>query len=726
MERRAWTLGTGLPRVLGAGLWWSAISLSAVPQVDSRGSWLADWVVATTFFITLFAAPAFLVEALLARRRPPRHVPIALLAAVGLSCFLLFDTTGFNPLGLVIAAVLNGAGLVTLAALFAHEPSLSWLSGRFGPHRRLAALCGPAVLAVFIALVAWPGPGAPPGQVSSAGGVVPVIDAPNPGAMGTYTYTRLTYGPEAQDGRVDLVSRRVDASAIIPDWHDAFLDTRTRYWGFDASRIPVAGTIWLPAGEGPFPLMLLVHGQTAMVTPSDQGLAYLGEFLASHGYVAASTHANFLNTNWFAMMLVPGLTLQDDFGARGWLLLEHVKQWRDWQITPGNALSGKIDLQQLALIGHSRGGEAAALVADYNSRFGQPPDTKVRALVSLSPTDANFLPGGERIRLSGLSYLVISSGYDGDVVSALGINQYQRVDVGPENYFKASVFLEHATHNGFNSVWNGSNAASPGSLLTNRAPLMPAVDQQQATKVFIGAFFEDAFRHRSAFERVFRDHRAGGAWLPASASYRSVLYRAEDLLVDDFEDEHSETPSIPGGHNRWAGPVAGSEGQAPLLAAVNGPASYHESKVAFMAWRQPGGSYETTIPVSQTAAWGSGPGRALALNLAHASRLTGTAPGDDADRPLDFTVFIRDAAGKEGRLPLTYLEPLRPPLEVRLFKVDLYPIWPNVFDQFVLPLAEFRPTGGSLDLGQLAAVGLRFDRSARGAIFIDDITLCRR
>lgn len=47
-------------------------------------------------------------------------------------------------------------------------------------------------------------------------------------------------------------------------------------------------------------------------------------------------------------------------------MLEHVKVWNEWNKTKDNPFFGKADMSQIALIGHSRGGEAVTVAAAYN------------------------------------------------------------------------------------------------------------------------------------------------------------------------------------------------------------------------------------------------------------------------------------------------------------------------------------------------------------------------
>ena len=71
------------------------------------------------------------------------------------------------------------------------------------------------------------------------------------------------------------------------------MKARAWYWGFDAKHFPRNGRVWYPAGEGPFPLVLIVHGNHTMEEHSDPGYAYLCEHLASSGFIAVSVDENF-------------------------------------------------------------------------------------------------------------------------------------------------------------------------------------------------------------------------------------------------------------------------------------------------------------------------------------------------------------------------------------------------------------------------------------------------
>ena len=219
--------------------------------------------------------------------------------------------------------------------------------------------------------------------------------------------------PEFAD-EVDLLTESVNAAAYVnfrekmPDGLPEFmLDwkitetlfarfseiSRQTYWGFGVSDLPLNGRVWYPEGEGPFPLVLIVHGNHNMVDFSDTGYGYLGELLASRGFIFVSVDENFLNGGYWGRS-------SGENDARAWLLLKHLEVWENWNQDPGSPFYQKADLSEIALIGHSRGGEAAALAATFNQLSRYPNNAqirwdfgfKIRSVIAISPTDELWQP----------------------------------------------------------------------------------------------------------------------------------------------------------------------------------------------------------------------------------------------------------------------------------------------------------------------------------------------
>ena len=115
--------------------------------------------------------------------------------------------------------------------------------------------------------------------------------------------------------------------------------------------------------------MLIVHGNHSMEEFSEPGYKYLGQLLASRGFILVSIDENFLNSSISdALLSPPGAStgLKGENDARAWLLLEHFRLWREWTEKDDNPFFGIVDWNNLSLIGHSRGGEAVATAAAFN------------------------------------------------------------------------------------------------------------------------------------------------------------------------------------------------------------------------------------------------------------------------------------------------------------------------------------------------------------------------
>ncbi|MDH4071651.1 MAG: hypothetical protein OEV41_00950, partial [Gammaproteobacteria bacterium] len=249
------------------------------------------------------------------------------------------------------------------------------------------------------------------------------LDLPNPGLPGDYPVLTLTYGSgkdlrrEEYGDAVTIAARRVDGSKLIDNWDGFSGWLRTSYWGFDATGLPLQARVWYPDGDGPFPVVLVVHGNHGMEDFSDPGYAYLGELFASRGIIFASVDQNYINSSVASLVEIwdgrPGLKEEND--ARGWLLLEHLRLWRDWNEDPGHRFYGKVDIDRVALIGHSRGGEAVGVAAAFNALDRYPDDASVdfdfgfnlRGVIAIAPVYGQYEPRERPTPVRDVNYFTI-------------------------------------------------------------------------------------------------------------------------------------------------------------------------------------------------------------------------------------------------------------------------------------------------------------------------------
>uniref|UniRef100_UPI0025C1CF57 hypothetical protein n=1 Tax=Maribacter sp. TaxID=1897614 RepID=UPI0025C1CF57 len=372
--------------------------------------------------------------------------------------------------------------------------------------------------------------------------LLPEVSINNPAAAGSYTVKTFTYGSGTDEQREEFSSgvkfktTTVDGSLLIPDWKDKKKKWREQYWGFGAKNFPLNGRVYMPEGDGPFPLTLIVHGNHSMIDYSDDGYGYLGSLLASRGIIAVSVDENFLNGHW------SGDFRGKEMPARAWLLLKHLEQWRNWNGEVGHELSNKVDMDNIMLVGHSRGGEAVSIAAAYNPLPYFPDQAKekfnfnfnIKGVVALAPTDYRY---DRKIVLKNINFLSIQGSYDADEVSFWGMRPYRRLQYTDSiSRFKAGVYIHHANHGQFNSTWGNSDFGAPSKWLLNLQPLLKEEEQQEAAKVFISAFAEASLKNNQEYRSIFKNIASAKKWLPVE-HYLTSFEASNFHTIADFEED---------------------------------------------------------------------------------------------------------------------------------------------------------------------------------------------
>ncbi|HSL69927.1 MAG TPA: hypothetical protein VK864_06770, partial [Longimicrobiales bacterium] len=255
-----------------------------------------------------------------------------------------------------------------------------------------------------------------------------LLDAPNPALPGPLAVKRLYYGSGTDLRRAEyrdsvaFKTRPVDVSKFASVAPEQVKDRRN-YWGFEPKNYPINARVWYPDGPGPYPLVLIVHGNHNMKDFSDPGYGYLGELLASRGFILASVDMNFING-----------AMRNENDGRGILLLEHLKAWKSFNQDQQNPFYRKVDFDNIALIGHSRGGEAVGHAAAFNRLQRYPDDANVKldygfpikGIIAIAPVDGQYRPAEKLQPVENVNYLVFHGSHDGDVSVFHGLRQYQR------------------------------------------------------------------------------------------------------------------------------------------------------------------------------------------------------------------------------------------------------------------------------------------------------------
>lgn len=567
----------------------------------------------------------------------------------------------------------------------------------------------------------------------------------NPAVSGPFAVQTFTYGAGENHRRPafgeqrDWESRTVDAKPLLPEWKGLKARMREWYWGFDLESAPLNGTVWAPVDDGVAPLVLIVHGNHGMEEYSDPGYAYLGELLASHGMIAVSVDENYINGSW------SGDFRGKEMPLRAWLLLEHLRQWRDWNADSAHPLAGRVDLANVALVGHSRGGEALPIAYTLNQLKHYPDDATVtldygfgiQSLVAIAQVDQRY---HRRLEISDVNFLALQGSYDSDEPAFHGLRQYNRTALGKDAYrFKAGLYLHGANHGQFNSIWGREDTSPPYSWLLNLAPLIPPEEQRQVASVYVSAFLKATLLDANEYLPLFRDPRFGADWLP-DLPYVQQFSDSTMVPIANFEEDLDVlTASAPGvisadGFSTWReielrhrderrqgsnAVVLGWLGGQPATYEVRLPATFSEPYLSEDAYLTLSISASTEKPASDD------------------SEEEEDDPGDQdegedesaAPAPPRFRLEVEDREGRTGVAHSSEIAHLAPPLRVRYLKhekdneAQYNDEWEPVLQYLEVPLARLLGRDEEGNLSSLVAVRLRFDNEEPGVVIVDDIAL---
>jgi hypothetical protein len=475
-------------------------------------------------------------------------------------------------------------------------------------------------------------------------------------------------------------------------------------WPFAINSVPLNGHVCIPRGRGPFPLAVFVHGNHGPLENSTPGYLYLCSLLATHGIVAATIDANFLNGGNFG---------END--ARAIVHLEHVKQFRVWNNTAAHPLHGKIDLTRILIVGHSRGGEGVGHASFFNRLASIKPDIfsptvpldgsaglgpyrfGLTAALAIAPTDQQYVP------LTGPTvvpdhYFLIHGSRDGDVSTFAGYNTYNRahaVDLANPTVSsgkrKALLWVYGANHNQFNSAWPSE---------TPPATTMPRAAQELAAKVFIGTVTQALLLDRGEFMEALRDHAVTTAWHSPGVNLVSQYQDPERVFLE-HEQEGLAAPQV-------SLPLQGSVAADAVTAA-------RQLKDLVNA-----GAPQTTITLRLE--WSALGGRLL-LQLdpttLHAERYKvlslrvgqSTEPKNAANRDQDFTLEVSSGSRTVAIAASAAHRLLYPDVVFGSGKI--------VMQTLRVPIAQLSERG--VDVADIRSVALVFDRRSSGTLYVGDV-----
>nr|WP_288935569.1 hypothetical protein [uncultured Allomuricauda sp.] len=564
----------------------------------------------------------------------------------------------------------------------------------------------------------------------------------NPATKGNFEVDVFTYGsgtdekrPEYAEG-VKMKTPTVDASLLLPEWKGKKKKWREKYWGFGVDSFPLNARVYMPKGDGPFPMVMMVHGNHSMLDYSDGGYAYLGKVLASRGILGVSVDENFINGHW------SGDFMGKEMPTRGWLLLKHLEQWKKWNEDSSSDLVGKVDLDNIILVGHSRGGEAVSIAAAFNTldRFPDNGNEKfdfgfgIKGVITIAPTDYRYK---REISLNDINYLSIQGAYDSDETSFWGMRPYHRLKFS-ENFegFKAGLYMNHANHGQFNSTWGRSDFGAPMKWLLNLKPLVMGEEQRQVAKVYVSAFAEAVFKGSKVYQPMFKNVDLVSDWLPKE-DYRSQYSDIYKNVLVNFEDDLDVTSASKGielfakNFKVW---------RETELESRDGGSQQNNALV--LGWQYGANVSKDSIPIYSIALpdtisdFGMVDTLALSMAMGNISELkTKDKKAKNIEAPkigFNFSVVLKDSLGnsasvaldKENRLPSTIKTKFT---KFKFLDKDMIGKDSEVqLKSCYIPISSFLEKAVSLNLNKLQSIHLVFDKDSLGVVVLDDIGFYKR
>jgi len=578
------------------------------------------------------------------------------------------------------------------------------------------------------------------------------LTASNPSEFGSYNIEILYYGSGKDKHRsefcedVDIKTDSVDGTAFIDNWSGFGGWYRTKYWGFDTKALPLNARVWYPEGKGEFPLVLVVHGNHGMQDYSDPGYDYLGELLASRGFILASVDENFVNASWTDLM--GGLKNEND--ARAWLLLEHLKLWHKWNKDSTNVFYNKVDTDNIALIGHSRGGEAVAHAACFNKLPNYPDDAdiklgynfNIRSIIAIAPCDGQYKPAKNRTSLKNIDYFVLHGAQDGDVRSFMGSQQYERIKFTDNNYhFKTGLYIYGANHGQFNTTWGINDTGMTFDRLLNLKQIMNGEEQRKIAKIYISAFLETTLKKNYSYLPLFMDYRTAKDWLPETIYLNQFQDSKSEFICTFDEDINLATSTNNNASLSGKSLTVWKEKLVKLKWGNKG------TRAVYVGWNNEKDStklayYSLDLNNNKIATDTSS---VLIFSMADAdedsnpkshgkwviNKNNNDNPSvnieeekDKEKEPIDFTIEMEDYDGHNIQFPLSSFSYLQPKLKVILMKTDFLDNnnqSENVFKLFKFPLKKLIDKKLNFDYRNIKNIRFIFNKTKKGVVIIDNI-----
>jgi len=512
-----------------------------------------------------------------------------------------------------------------------------------------------------------------------------------------------------------------------PLWTDVsiYFNTPDSRVPYNMNHVPLHGIVRYPQGQGPFPLVLIVHGNHDPTVANEQGYIYFLDLLASHGFIAVSVDEDFLNG------FVGG-----EMDARAIVLLRHLQRWRTWEAASANTFYHKVDMNRIGLAGHSRGGEAISVAWLFNTMLHNPADPDhnfnftLRSLFAIAPVDGQIV--GDTNPHTGMPYanvpvvvqdahyFVMHGTHDGDVSDFEGYRTFDRAQPVnlPGSATKSLLWVYGAIHNQWNTMWGTADPC----LVQPSAAIISATDERSIGKAFISAFYQLTLQHRHQYARLF-EGKVRFPSMPAAITLMTQYQGKDRVFINNYEQGPSlATGSFPGVTNVNPGNLLNPY-QYYVFSDQGSPYYLWEETHGLVGgWTSTGAEYEIDVPAALAAKIGTHPILSLRFGQIYESPPSKNTPGASQD----FSIVLELGGVVTNELQASLYVSL--PYPQQAIRPAACAPWTGDFTKSVLqtvriPLHEFVEHHPTWHLDNLSKIRLKFDRKASGLVAIDDIQI---
>lgn len=547
----------------------------------------------------------------------------------------------------------------------------------------------------------------------------------------TETAVPTNLPPTPETNSVEVTHYNLGDGTIIQDHFPE--DSR-----FRNMPVRLEGVIGVPEGEGPFPVILIMHGshficedETIWPCPEEdeqanyKGFTYLVENLAEAGYASLSINVN--AEHIFSHGEAPptirtkqliDMHLQELAAANGG---ESDKFGID--------LNGRVDLTRMTWIGHSRGADFANwiirdLMLDQTaSDIGYGP---VQGLILLAPP----IVATDTLPVVDLPIALILPACDGDVFTMDGQKAYEaaRFDTERAHLF-TSVYLEHANHNNFNTILNADQPIPERPDCVEDVALTPEAQRDFLTQYTID-FLNSLYGPTNNMQTINQTLGLDPAFLVPTELYGlsvqvSTLYPAANrLTLMQPQGEAELSQDLLGGETTFTDVTAlfcpdgyyvplhePEKSESCRRVAFNQPAYPQQMLIN---WETSGAEWRTTVPETHKDLT-----TYTAIQLRAA--LDPLSPLNQPDDPQSFTIEFVDSTGSREQVVVPSIPfPIGETKPNDFFEGDYFT--GNVhMSSLRIPLAALT----AVDLAHITEIALVFDQTPTGALFLADLELIK-